>query len=178
MPNIDYPTWPLPYDWRWANNKELVANPVAQCEHCLQWLSLPTSVSDERVKHFLRKHQQGLKCKKGREVVAMNNVGYHILDPFARERGNVGDPRKRNIVPSFQTFWSPTLLPLLVKKEFFNYLPATVVSFIRWKLTKARFRGMPPNLEKELEDFIALSPTEQENELNGTILQYEASTTR
>lgn len=153
------PVWPLPSDWQWAGGPEkpaptsLCPNPTVQCPHCTQWLSFAPNDAP----NGLRRHKRGLKCKKGREVIAMNMEGYHAMST------------------SGNGFWSESLRPFMREGKHYKFFPAPIVSFVRWKLANdgVSSAGASKEFHAELTEFLALSEEEQVAQLSGAILQYE-----
>lgn len=149
------PVWPLPCDWKWAGGDTNPMNSTfcVQCSRCTQWLSLDPNDTAAAVK----RHKTGLKCRKGREVVAMNREGYHVMS-----MNGAG-------------FWAECLRPVMREGKFFKFYPAPIVSFIRWKLPNGgtSSNGATKEFHRELLEFMKLTEEEQIAQLSGAILQYE-----
>lgn len=145
----EYPSWPLPLDWRPAvNSPKLLEN---QCDRCKQILL----IEDNKARHF-RKHQRGLKCRRGAEMVAMNAKGLHVIS--TKGKG----------------YFDNALKPLAVSGEHYVYYPAPVVSWLRWRHPSgAVHQYAPKGFSNELAQFVALPESEQIAILVGAVLEYE-----
>lgn len=152
------PEWPLPCDWKWAGGETVPPpvpsspNPTVRCPHCTQWLSLPPNDQE----YGVRRHKKGSKCKKGREVVAMNREGFHVMSM------------------SGGGFWAEVLRPFMRQGKFYKFFPAPIVSFCRWQLHGATSSGKADKeFHKELEKFLAMTEEQQCALLQGAILEHE-----
>lgn len=157
--NGSIPVWPLPCDWRRAGDSNPPPasyekpNPTMQCPHCLEWLSF---APNDATSSF-RRHKRNLKCKKGREVVAMNREGFHVMSVEGKG------------------FSCQALAPFQRKGKYYMYYPAPIVSYVRWKspsggANNIGIGSMLPGLLK----FLKLSEPEQVAYLSGVILEFEA----
>lgn len=148
------PQWPLPYDSKWAVAEEEQEKDLPEgqsyCPRCRQLLVLtPGDTTGARI------HKRGVKCRKNRESVTMNDEGYHAISPL-----------------DGSGYWTESLRSVMREGDWGKYFPAPVVSFIRWKTANNRVK-VGKGFQKELEEFMALSEGEQIAHLTGAILQYE-----
>lgn len=137
------PVWPLPSDWKRANNAPDDSKWNKQCEHCNTFLRVPPGDPGA-----YRRHKRSLNCKKGSEMRKMHEQGMHVL----------------------QGKFVEILRPLVVTGTYYKYIPSTVASYSRW--LDRNVRGSKENHEL-LKAFLEKSVEEQVVFLSGMIVEYE-----
>lgn len=150
------PKWPLPLDYKYATAQPATVETGRYwCPNCRMLLAFyPTNKENENRTRY--RHTKGLKCKRGSELVRMNQHGFHVVSTEGKG------------------YYDAVLKDLLVKKAFYSYLPAEVVSFIRWQHPdNGRTNRGSKVFHAELVRFLALPQDEQQGVLAGAILEYE-----